>query len=126
MLPRIHRESNGLSQRGAIDVMKEEIGMSLSSLQKWEIRKAKPGRFVAKAIGTFLDAHPVISDPPRYGRWGNPLAVDKVEEIRKLRGAGLTLMSIAQKIGISESSVSRIAKGNRRGGAGEQATATEG
>jgi transcriptional regulator with XRE-family HTH domain len=108
------REKNGLSQRGAVEVMKDEVGISLSSLQKWEIRKAKPGRFVVKALGRFLDEHAVISNPPRYGRWVDPLPDEKVEEVRKLRENGETLRVIGERFGISESSVWRIAKGDRR------------
>jgi hypothetical protein len=111
------REKNGLSQRGAAEVMKDEVGISLSSLQKWEIRKAIPGRFVVKALGRFLDDHPVISNPPRYGRWVDPLPEGKVEEVREARENGETLRVIGERYGISESSVCRLVKGNRRSGA---------
>jgi transcriptional regulator with XRE-family HTH domain len=49
-----------------------------------------------------------------YGRWKSP---DKdIAEIHKLRKSGMTLLSIGERFGLSESAVSRICAGNRRAG----------
>jgi hypothetical protein len=76
------------------------------TLQKWEVGFRSPGRFAAKAMEHFLDEHPTIDDPPVVGRWKNQLP--------ELRENGATLLTIAERFGISESSVSRICAGNRR------------
>jgi hypothetical protein len=60
----------------------------------------------------FTEQHPKITDAPVYGRWKSPNK--DIAEIRKLRKSGLTLLSIAQRFGISGSAVSRICAGNRR------------
>jgi len=71
-----------------------------------------PGRFAAKAFEQFLDDNPTIANPPVVGRWKNQLPDAKVTEIRKLRENGAALLTIAERFGISESSVSLICAGN--------------
>jgi transcriptional regulator with XRE-family HTH domain len=109
------RKANSLSQRQATIVMHEHgLPITITGLQKWEGGFRSPGRFAAKAIEEFLDEHPTISKPPIVGRWKIRLPDAKVKKIRQLRENGATLLSIAEKFRISESSVSRICAGNRR------------
>lgn len=108
------RKKNGLSQRAAVEVMvKGGCEIKVTTLQKWEAGVNAPGQFTIKYLEDFLVENPVIKDGPRYGRWTSDGAV---AEIRKARAKGETLRSIAERYGISESGVSRIAKGNRRKG----------
>jgi transcriptional regulator with XRE-family HTH domain len=107
------RAANKLSQRQAAAVMgMHDLPVSIPSLQSWEQGVQFPGMFATKALETFLEQHPKITDAPVYGRWKNPNK--DVAEIHKLRKTGMTLLSIAQRFGISESAVSRICAGNRR------------
>jgi transcriptional regulator with XRE-family HTH domain len=111
------RTRNGLSQRGAVEVLgRMDFGeIALGTLQKWEEGKRAPGRFTAKCLSRFLDEHPVIEDGPRRGSLRrDPTPVKTVEAIKKAREAGETLKAIAERYGLSESSVSRICKGSRR------------
>jgi hypothetical protein len=80
--------------------------------QSWEQGVQFPGTFATKALETFLEQDPVITDAPVYGRWKSPNK--DIAEIHKLRKTGMTLLSIAQRFGISESAVSRICAGHRR------------
>jgi transcriptional regulator with XRE-family HTH domain len=113
------RIRNGLSQRGAVEVLgRLDFGeIALGTLQKWEEEARAPGRFTAKCLSRFLDEHPVIKDVPRGGGLRkDPTPAGTVAKIVKARGAGETLRAIGERFGISESSVSKIAKGTRRGG----------
>jgi transcriptional regulator with XRE-family HTH domain len=107
------RTANKLSQRQAAAVMvMHDLPVSIPSIQSWEQGVQLPGMFAAKALETFLEQHPKITDAPVYGRWKSPNK--DVAEIHKLRKTGMTLLSIAQRFGISESAVSRICAGHRR------------
>ena len=48
------------------------------------------------------------------GRRRVRLSAATVDRIRELRGAGASLRSVAEQCGVSESTVSRIARGKRR------------
>jgi hypothetical protein len=64
------RERNGLSQRATSEVMhKAGVPIKLSTIQNWESGRNTPGELSSTVLRTFLDAHPVIEDPPKYGRW---------------------------------------------------------
>jgi transcriptional regulator with XRE-family HTH domain len=107
------RQANKLSQRQAAAVMGiYDLPVSIPSIQSWEQGVQTPGKLAAKALETFLEQHPKITDAPAYGRWKSPNK--DVAEIHKLRKTGMTLLSIAQRFGISESAVSRICAGHRR------------
>jgi hypothetical protein len=90
------------------------VEVPLLTYQKYEGGFRSPGRFAAKAFEQFLDDNPTIANPPVVGRWKNQLPDAKVTEIRKLRENGAALLTIAERFGISESSVSLICAGNRR------------
>ena len=113
------REKNGLSQRGAVEVMvRGGCEIKVTTLQKWEAGVNAPGRFTVKYLEDFLAAHPVIPDAlRRMVSPKDPTPVKTVEAIIKARKAGETLKAIGKRYGLSVSGVSRIAKGNRRGGA---------
>jgi transcriptional regulator with XRE-family HTH domain len=121
------RKANSLSQPAAVEVM-EGLGFEIgqSTLEKWESETLRPGRFTVQVLATFLEKHPQVKCPPGYRTKPGTLPDGKVAQVRKLRDKGVSLKEVAERFGISVSSVSRIAKGNRRGGAGEQATATDG
>jgi transcriptional regulator with XRE-family HTH domain len=107
------RTANKLSQRQAAAVMgMHDFPVSIPSIQSWEQGVQTPGKLAARALEAFLEQHPKITDAPAYGRWKSPNK--DIAEIRKLRKSGMTLLSIAQRFGISESAVSRICAGNRR------------
>lgn len=107
------RAANKLSQRQAAAVMgMHDFPVSIPSIQSWEQGVQPPGKLAAKALEVFLERHPKITDAPVYGRWKSPNK--DIAEIHKLRKSGMTLLSIAQQFGISESAVSRICAGNRR------------
>jgi transcriptional regulator with XRE-family HTH domain len=108
------RAQNDLSQRQAMDVMAARgLPISLTSLQNYEGAFRTPSASANYAIARFLDDHPVITDAPVYPR-RDPLPDDKVAEILALRERGWELLRIAEKFGISESSVSLIVSGRRR------------
>jgi DNA-binding transcriptional regulator YiaG len=61
------RKRNGLSQRAAVEVMRErEFELGVSVLQNWERGHRKPNRFAEMALSAFLDRYPTIPNPPRY------------------------------------------------------------
>ena len=61
------RHRNGLSQRGAVEVMQAHgLEVSRTTLQHWEQGVRAPGKLAAKAIRDFLTRHPRIENPPRY------------------------------------------------------------
>ena len=67
---RAWRKRNGLSQRAAAEVMtREGYRVGVGSIRAWEIGRSAPGELATRALEAFLDAHPVITDPPKYGRW---------------------------------------------------------
>jgi DNA-binding transcriptional regulator YiaG len=106
-------EINNLSQRQAAEVLsKHDFPVSKFTIQSWQQRRTAPEHWASKALEAFLEQHPKITDAPAYGRWKSPNK--DVAEIHKLRKTGMTLLSIAQRFGISESAVSRICAGNRR------------
>jgi hypothetical protein len=82
------------------------VEVPLLTYQKYEGGFRSHGRFAAKAFEQFLDDNPTIANPPVVGRWKNQLPDAKVTEIRKLRENGAALLTIAERFGISESSVS--------------------
>jgi DNA-binding transcriptional regulator YiaG len=92
----------------------EARGLSIPyhTLEVWDTGVRNPGRFAAQVLSKFLEDHPVITDAPRYTR--HKISPEQVTEIHRLRKQSLTLGQIAQKFGISESSVSRICSGSRR------------
>jgi DNA-binding NarL/FixJ family response regulator len=108
------REANGgISVRQTSDVMeKRGLTIPFHTLESWLSGARNPGRFAAQALAKFLDDHPKVDDAPRYSRY--KISPAQVTEIRRLRKQGLTLQAIAQKIDISESSVSKICAGLRR------------
>ena len=95
-------------------MQKAGVPATLTTLQKWEIGAREPGKFALAALDQFMDAHPTITDAPVFGRWNKALLAAKVAQIRDLRNQGMTLLAIAERLGISESSASRICAGNRR------------
>ena len=114
------RTKNNLSQRQAVMVLQANgFKLSTGAIQKWEGGFLAPGRMATLALTYFLNEHPTITDPPKVraskdhrGRpsgWNPALPESKVAEIRALRAQGLTLLSIAERLGVSESTVSRIA-----------------
>jgi DNA-binding transcriptional regulator YiaG len=103
------RKTNKLSQRQAAAVMNaHDLPVLLETLQRWEGGFRSPGRLISKVLEAFLRDHPSITDAPVFGRWKNPVSEEAVTEIRKLRKSGMTLVTIGQRFGISESVVSRI------------------
>lgn len=109
------RKTNNLSQRQAVAVMESSgLEVPLLTLQKWEGGFRSPGRFALSALDQFLEQHPTVTDAPVYGRWKTTMPDSKVSEMRKLRANGMSLLSLAERFGISESSVSRICRGERR------------
>jgi ribosome-binding protein aMBF1 (putative translation factor) len=64
------RERNGLSRRVAAEVMSRE-GYSVTEevIRSWEDERRVPTELTQKALEAFLDQHPRIKNPPRYGRW---------------------------------------------------------
>jgi transcriptional regulator with XRE-family HTH domain len=107
------REANGLSQRGACEVMaKRDFPLKISTLRTWEQEINSPGHFAAKALHAFLEKHPVIRRPPSYK--SPPVPEDTLSEILKLRQNGDTLEKIAGKFEIDQSTVSRICSDNPR------------
>ena len=103
------RKRNGISQRAAVAIMDAGgVKLPLMTYQKYEGGFRTPGRFALAAIEGFVDAHPTVTDPPKFGRWNKPLSEEKKAEIRKLRKGGMSLLSLAQQFKISESGVSRI------------------
>jgi len=118
------RKNNNLSQRQAVEVMgMRDFPVTAASLKSWEQGVTAPGKLAAKALEAFLEQHPRITDAPVYGRWKSPNK--DVGEIRKLRKSGMTLLSIGERFGLSESAVSRICAGNRRATAVQKAPIRE-
>jgi DNA-binding transcriptional regulator YiaG len=61
------RETNGLSQRAAAQVMMDHnVEVPVSTLQKWENGLREPGKLATKALRDFLKAHPKIENPPVF------------------------------------------------------------
>jgi len=113
------RAANDLSQRQATAVLQANgLPVGLSTVQHWEQGFRKPGPFTVKALETFLAAHPVVTGVPKYGRLQTPDW--QVEEIRAFRDQGTTLLTLAERYGISESAVSRICGGSRRAAASKK------
>ena len=112
---RAWRRENALSQAAAVAVM-QSLGFDIkqTTLEKWEIGALLPGRFTVQVLESFLDKHPRVTCPPGFRTVRDPLLASKAEQVRKLREKGETLRSIAERYGISESSVSRICAGTRR------------
>jgi transcriptional regulator with XRE-family HTH domain len=118
------RKNNNLSQRQAVEVMgMRDFPVTAASLKSWEQGVTSPGKLASKALESFLVQHPKITDAPVYGRWKSPNK--DVGEIRKLRKSGMTLLSIGERFGLSESAVSRICAGNRRATAVQKAPIRE-
>jgi len=64
------RKRNNLSQRAAAVVMQAAgYQVRLSAIQHWETGIRTPSPLAGKALETFLDQHPTIQNPPRFGRW---------------------------------------------------------
>jgi transcriptional regulator with XRE-family HTH domain len=64
------RERNNLSRRQAAVVLQRySCPVSVSALRGWETGRAAPRELMAKALADVLKAHPVIDDPPKFGRW---------------------------------------------------------
>jgi hypothetical protein len=67
------RHENGLSQRGAFEVMKaRNFEVSLHTLKGWEIGHRHPGTYTTQALTAFLREHPVIEDAPIYPPGSKP------------------------------------------------------
>ena len=67
---RAWRRRNGLSQRAAAEVMQaHDCPVSISTLQAWEQGRHQPGKLAERMLGVFLKEHPIIENPPKYGRW---------------------------------------------------------
>jgi hypothetical protein len=61
------RHRNGLSQRGAVEVLQAYgLEVSISGLQQWERGAREPAKLATKALSDFLARHPRIENPPRY------------------------------------------------------------
>ena len=104
---------NSLSARASAAVMNARgLVISFRTLEAWNSGLRTPSRFAAQALENFLAQHPVITDAPKYQRY--KLTDEQVAEIRQLRENGGDLVSIAARFGISESAVSRLARGKRR------------
>jgi hypothetical protein len=64
------RDRNGLSQRGAVEVMRGAgFPIKLSQIQHWECADRAPNEAATKLLEIFLEQHPRIENPPRFGRW---------------------------------------------------------
>jgi hypothetical protein len=64
------RKRNQMSQRAAVTVMSEAgYSITLTMLQHYEVGLRTPSELVQRALERFLDEHPVIENPPRFGRW---------------------------------------------------------
>jgi transcriptional regulator with XRE-family HTH domain len=109
------RQRNHLS-RLQVEALLTSAGCRVSkrTIEGWEQGRSRPDLYSAKVIEEFIDAHPTVTDAPKFQRWPEPLAAKKVTEIRRLRKQGMTLLAIAERLGVSESTVSRIARGERR------------
>jgi hypothetical protein len=106
-------DNGNLSARQAATVMQAR-GFILShrTMESWESGLRAPGRFTVQALERFLDEYPTVTDAPAYARY--KISDKQVTEILAARDNGDTLLSIAQRFNISESSVSRICSGQRR------------
>ena len=110
---RAWRAKNSLSSRASAIVMNARgFVVSHRTLESWDSGARVPSRFAAQALESFLAQHPIITDAPKYAR--DKLSDEQVAEIRAMRNNGDELLTIAQRFGISESAVSRLARGERR------------
>jgi hypothetical protein len=109
------RALNSLSRAQALAVMKD-LGMPVGrgTMQSWERGARFPGPFTIQALESFLEKNPTVSNPPPVYEAREKVPDAKIPEIRRLRASGATLSSIAQRYGISESSVSLICSRRRR------------
>jgi transcriptional regulator with XRE-family HTH domain len=109
------RKANNLSQPAAVEVM-QGLGFDIgqSTFEKWEAKTLRPGRFTVQVLEMFLEKYPQVECPGGYRTKPATLAAGKAAQVRKLRAKGASLKEVAEQFGISISSVSRIAKGNRR------------
>ena len=62
------RFRNRLSQRAAVEVMRERggLGVSLSTLKAWEQGRNEPGDLAVKTLRAFLATHKRVENPPVY------------------------------------------------------------
>jgi transcriptional regulator with XRE-family HTH domain len=61
------RRRNGLSQRGAAEVMEaRQCPISINQIQAWEQSKRVPPRLEVQVLQRFLSEHPTIENPPIY------------------------------------------------------------
>ena len=55
------RKANGLSQRGASEILTERgVDLPVSAIQQYEQAVRRPSRFAAKALAEFLEANPKV------------------------------------------------------------------
>jgi transcriptional regulator with XRE-family HTH domain len=115
---KVWRKANNLSQAAAVVVMRG-LGFEIrqSTIEKWESGALRPGRFTVQVLAMFLEKHPEVECPTGFRTFPAPLSAGKVAQVRKLRAKGSTLKEVAEQLDISISSVSRIAKKNRRAAA---------
>ena len=93
------RKRNDLSPRQIAAMMKADgLPISRRTIESWEAGHA-PSLYAAQAVEAFLEKHPTVTDPPKFGKWKKPLSVDNKIEIRKLRKSGMTLLSLAERFG---------------------------
>jgi transcriptional regulator with XRE-family HTH domain len=109
------RRHNHLS-RLQVETLLTAAGCRVSkrTIESWEQGRSRPDLYSAKVIEKYIDSRPTVTDAPKFQRWPEPLDASKVAEIRRLRKQGLTLLAIAERLGVSESTVSRISRGERR------------
>ena len=120
---RVADDQQSISTAGRCGDGMHDFPVSIPAIQSWKQGVTAPGKLAAKALEAFLEQHPKITDAPKFGRWSSPNK--DVPEIRNLRKSGMTLLSIGERFGLSESAVSRICAGNRRATAVQKAPIRE-
>ena len=71
ILPAFRSEGNRKSfPDPAPEVMtREGYAITEEGITSWELGRRTPNEMTQRALETFLEQHPVIANPPRYGRW---------------------------------------------------------
>jgi transcriptional regulator with XRE-family HTH domain len=99
---RVAREAQGFSRKQLARLVRVDEG----TLWRWEHgMRAPKGRLavVADAILGVVEIDAALN----RGRMGRPLAVDDIQEIRRLRAEGLSLREVGRRVGVSANTVRR-------------------
>jgi hypothetical protein len=111
------REANGFSQSDAVKVLNETgIGVTLDSLQNWEVGRWSPRANVALALADFLRQNPKLSkkSPRRHKpqkRRNRPMD-EAHEELKPLTSIQLLDAAIWREIGSDEPQTSEALPGS--------------